>query len=89
MIDSYSSAVANAQQAICFVLEYPYISFGVFMSYNEKFEEYFYDYCSEYASELEGPNSINYEYLTEKLMDDITFRESCMNRYRLETGDCS
>jgi len=35
-----------------------------------EFEDFFYEWVSMRASELVGPNSAEYESLTEKLLDD-------------------
>lgn len=56
---------------------------------NNRFEDYLSEECSIYASELVGPNAFEYEQLTEDLLEDPDFRNACLNRYRLETGDCS
>jgi len=51
------------------------------------FEDVYYEECCIDAAEVVGPNSVEYEALVERYLDDTTRREAAMTRYRMETGD--
>ena len=52
------------------------------------FDDWYSEQCSIDAAELEGPNSPEYDRLTERFYEDETRREAALHRYRMETGDC-
>jgi len=51
------------------------------------FDDWYCEECSICAAELVGPNSHEYDYVLERLMEDETRREAAMHRYRMETGE--
>lgn len=52
------------------------------------FDDWYSEQCSIDAAELEGPNSPEYDRLTERFYEDETRREAALRRYRMENGDC-
>ena len=50
----------------------------------DDFEDYFYDQCSIYASELVGPNAYEWDAVHDSLMEDDVYREACLIKYNME-----
>ena len=52
-----------------------------------RFDDWFYDQCAVDAAEMVGPNSLEYDRLCERYLEDETRREAAMHRFRMETGE--
>ena len=52
----------------------------------DDFEDYFYEQCSIYASELVGPNAYEWDSVVDRLMEDDVYREACLIRFGMEYG---
>ena len=50
----------------------------------DDFEDYFYDQCSIYASELVGPNAYEWDAVHDRLMEDDVYREACLIKFNME-----
>lgn len=48
------------------------------------FEDYFYDQCSIYASELVGPNAYEWDSIVDRLREDDVYREACLIKFNME-----
>lgn len=48
------------------------------------FEDYFYEQCSIYTSELVGPNAYEWDGVHERLMEDDVYREACLIKFNME-----
>ena len=53
---------------------------------DQPFDDWYEDQCAIGAAEIVGPNSVEYEHLLERFIDDDTRREAAMHRYTMEFG---